>query len=107
MDRNLALEMVRVTEAAALASGQLMGRGDETEADYAAAEAMHKLFAGVECDGQLVIGEGDEESIPMLYMGERLGIGRGPAIDIALDALEGATSCATGSPNAIFCDRHR
>lgn len=101
MDRNLALEMVRLTEAAALASAQLMGRGDETEPDYAAAEAMHKLFADVECAGQLVIGEGDEESIPMLYMGEQLGTGRGPAIDIALDALEGATSCATGSPNAI------
>ena len=101
MERNLALEMVRVTEAAALASAGLMGRGDETEADYAAAEAMHKLFAPIECDGKIVIGEGDEESIPLLYVGEQLGNGNGSRIEFAIDALEGATSCATGSPNAI------
>ncbi len=101
MERNLALEMVRVTEAAALASARLMGRGDEVEADYAAAEAMHSLFSAVECDGQIVIGEGEEEAIPMLYVGEKLGNGAGPPIELALDALEGATSCATGSPDAI------
>ena len=101
MERNLALEMVRLTEAAALASARLMGRGDEVEADYAAAEAMHSLFSVIECDGQVVIGEGEEEAIPMLYVGEKLGNGSGPPIELALDALEGATSCATGSSDAI------
>ena len=101
MERNLALEMVRVTEAAALASARLMGRGDEVEADYAAAKAMHRLFSAIECNGQIVIGEGEEEAIPMLYIGERLGNGVGPPIELALDALEGATSCASGSPDAI------
>lgn len=101
MERNLALEMVRLTEAAALASARLMGRGDEVEADYAAAEAMHSLFSVIECDGQIVIGEGEEEAIPMLYVGEKLGNGSGPPIELALDALEGATSCATGSSDAI------
>ena len=101
MESNLALEMVRVTEAAALASARLMGRGDETEADYAAAEAMHKLFSAIDCGGKIVIGEGDEESVPLLYVGEQLGNGNGPSIELAVDALEGATSCATGSPNVI------
>jgi fructose-1,6-bisphosphatase class II len=101
MDRNLALEVVRVTEAAALASAELMGRGDEATADEAAAEAMHKLFPGIEFNGRIVIGEGEVDSIPMLYIGETLGTGKGPAIEVALDALEGATSCATGGPNTI------
>ncbi len=101
MDRNLALEVVRVTEAAALASAGLMGRGDEAAVDEAAAEAMHKLFPGVEFNGRIVIGEGEHESIPMLYIGEKLGTGKGPEIEVALDALEGATSCATGGPNTI------
>ncbi|MGE4095651.1 MAG: fructose-bisphosphatase class II, partial [Candidatus Binatia bacterium] len=101
MDRNLALEVVRVTEAAALASAELMGRGDEAEADYAAAEAMHKLFPDIEFNGRIVIGEGHIDSVPMLYTDENLGTGKGPTIEVALDALEGATSCATGAPNAI------
>jgi fructose-1,6-bisphosphatase II len=101
MDRNLALEVVRVTEAAALASAELMGRGDEAAVDEAAAEAMHKLFPGVEFNGRIVIGEGEHESIPLLYIGEKLGTGKGPEIEVALDALEGATSCATGGPNTI------
>jgi fructose-1,6-bisphosphatase class II len=101
MDRNLALEVVRVTEAAALASAELMGRGDEAIADEAAAEAMHKLFPDIEFNGRVVIGEGEADSIPMLYIGETLGTGKGPAIEVALDALEGATSCATGGPNTI------
>jgi fructose-1,6-bisphosphatase II / sedoheptulose-1,7-bisphosphatase len=101
MDRNLALEVVRVTEAAALASAELMGRGDEATADEAAAEAMHKLFPDIEFNGRVVIGEGEADSIPMLYIGETLGTGKGPAIEVALDALEGATSCATGGPNTI------
>jgi len=101
MDRNLALEVVRVTEAAALASAELMGRGVEATADEAAAEAMHKLFPDIEFNGRVVIGEGEADSIPMLYIGETLGTGKGPAIEVALDALEGATSCATGGPNTI------
>ena len=101
MDRNLALEVVRVTEAAALASAELMGRGDEAATDEAAAEAMHKLFPDVEFNGRIVIGEGESESIPMLYIGETVGTGKGPEIEVALDALEGATSCATGGPNTI------
>lgn len=101
MDRNLALEVVRVTEAAALASAQLMGRGDEAAADAAAVEAMHKLFFDIEFKGEVVIGEGDRDSVSMLYVGEELGTGRGPLIEVALDALEGATTCATGAPNAI------
>jgi fructose-1,6-bisphosphatase class II len=101
MDRNLALEVVRVTEAAALESAQFMGRGDEAAADYAAAEAMHKLFPNIECKGRVVIGEGEIDSVPILYVGEELGTGRGPELEIALDALEGATTCATGAPNAM------
>jgi fructose-1,6-bisphosphatase class II len=101
MDRNLALEVVRVTEAAALASAQLMGRGDEALADQAAVEAMHKLFADIDCKGRVVIGEGEKEFVPKLYVGEELGTGQGPAIEVALDALEGAIACAIGTPNAI------
>lgn len=101
MDRNLALEVVRVTEAAALASAELMGRGDEAAVDEAAAQAMHKVFPDVEFNGRVVIGEGEADSIPVLYIGETLGTGKGPAIEVALDALEGATSCATGGPNTI------
>src|SRR5919109_5454036 len=101
MDRNLALEVVRVTEAAALASARLMGRGDEAAADHAAIEAMHQLFLDIDCKGHVVLGEGERESVSMLYVGEELGTGRGPDIEVALDALEGATTCATGAPNAI------
>jgi fructose-1,6-bisphosphatase class II len=101
MDRNLALEVVRVTEAAALASAELMGRGDEAAVDEAAAQAMHKVFPDVEFNGHVVIGEGEADAIPVLYVGETVGTGKGPAIEVALDALEGATSCATGGPNTI------
>lgn len=101
MDRNLALEVVRVTEAAALAAARLMGRGDEAAADYAAAEAMHKLFFDVEFRGEIVIGEGEQEAVGMLYYGEIVGKENGPNFEIALDALEGPVACASGSPNAI------
>jgi fructose-1,6-bisphosphatase II len=101
MDRNLALEVVRVTEAAALASARWMGRGDEVEVDAAAVQAMHQLFPDIDFHARVVIGEGDRDSIALLYEGEGLGTGRGPDIEVALDALEGATSCATGAPNAI------
>jgi fructose-1,6-bisphosphatase class II len=101
MERNLAMEVVRVTEAAALASARHMGRGDEVSADTAAVEAMRKAFDAIPIDGTVVIGEGPEDAIPMLYVGERVGTGNGPAADVALDAIEGATTCATGGYNAL------
>lgn len=100
MDRNLALEAVRVTEAAALNSARLTGLGDETAADQAAVDAMRKAFDGLGIDGTVVIGEGERDEAPMLYIGEKVGSG-GPKIDIALDPLEGTTICATGGPNAL------
>jgi fructose-1,6-bisphosphatase class II len=101
MERNLAMEVVRVTEAAALASARHMGRGDETAADVAAIEAMRKAFDAIAIDGTVVIGEGTEEAMPMLYVGERVGAGQGPRTDVALDALEGAAICAVGGYNAL------
>jgi fructose-1,6-bisphosphatase class II len=101
MDRNLALEVVRVTEAAALACARVMGRGDDDAADKAGVEAMHKAFSSISVRGTVIIGEGDEDEVPLLYHGERLGTGNGPRIEIALDALEGATICATGGYNAL------
>lgn len=101
MDRNLALEFVRVTESAALAAAAHMGRGNEAAADTAAVTAMHKLLPNVEFNGRMVIGEGDRDSVPVLYTDEELGTGAGPPIDVVVDALEGATACALGAPNAI------
>jgi fructose-1,6-bisphosphatase class II len=101
MDRNLAMELVRVTEAAALASARYMGRGDEAAADMGAIEAMKKAFGVIAIDGTVVIGEGAEDAMPMLYVGERVGTGQGPATDVALDALEGAHICAVGGYNAM------
>jgi fructose-1,6-bisphosphatase class II len=101
MERNLAMEVVRVTEAAALASARFMGRGDETAVDMAAIEAMRKAFNGIPIDGTVVIGEGAEDAMPMLYVGERVGTGEGPRTDVALDALEGAAICAAGGYNAL------
>ncbi len=101
MDRNLALEVVRVTEAAALACARVMGRGDDAAADVAGIEAMHKAFGAISVRGAVVIGEGDEDEVPLLFDGEHLGTGNGPKIEIALDALEGSTICATGGYNAL------
>ncbi|MBI5183456.1 MAG: class II fructose-bisphosphatase [Nitrospinae bacterium] len=101
MDRNLALEAVRVTEAAALASARLMGLGDEKKADQAAVDAMRKAFNGVKIKGTVVIGEGERDNAPMLYIGEEVGSGDSPEVDVALDPLEGTNICATGGPNAI------
>ena len=101
MDRNLALEVVRVTEAAALSSARLMGRGDEKASDQAAVDAMRQAFNGLAIDGTVVIGEGERDEAPMLYIGERVGTGQGPQVDIALDPLEGTTICANGAPNAL------
>lgn len=101
MDRNLALEVVRVTEAAALSCARLMGRGDEKAADQAAVDAMRQAFNGLVIDGTVVIGEGERDEAPMLYIGEKVGMGTGPKVDIALDPLEGTTICANGGPNAL------
>lgn len=103
MDRNLALEFVRITEAAALASAQWMGRGDEKKADQAAVDAMRRAFDSVAIEGTVVIGEGERDEAPMLYIGEKVGSNTNgaPAIDIALDPLEGTTICAKGTPGAI------
>lgn len=100
MDRNLALEAVRVTEAAALSCARLAGRGDETAADQAAVDAMRRAFNALTIDGTIVIGEGERDEAPMLYIGEKVGAG-GPRVDIALDPLEGTTICANGAPNAL------
>jgi fructose-1,6-bisphosphatase II / sedoheptulose-1,7-bisphosphatase len=101
MDRNLALEVVRVTEAAALAASKLMGRGDEKMADQAAVDAMRTTLNSLAIEGTVVIGEGERDEAPMLYIGEKVGLGRGPKIDIALDPLEGTTITAKGLPNAL------
>jgi fructose-1,6-bisphosphatase II / sedoheptulose-1,7-bisphosphatase len=99
-DRNLALELVRVTEAAAIAASRWIGRGKKNEADGAAVEAMRKAFDTVAIDGTVVIGEGEMDEAPMLYIGEKVGQG-GPAMDIAVDPLEGTSITAKGGPNAI------
>jgi len=103
MDRNLALEAVRVTEAAALSASLLMGRGDEKLADQAAVDAMRQALNTLYIDGTVVIGEGERDEAPMLYIGEKVGAGidRGPKVDIALDPLEGTTITAKGGPNAL------
>jgi fructose-1,6-bisphosphatase II / sedoheptulose-1,7-bisphosphatase len=99
-DRNLALELVRVTEAAAIAAARWIGRGKKNEADGAAVEAMRVAFDTVAIDGTVVIGEGEMDEAPMLYIGEKVGCG-GPAMDIAVDPLEGTSITAKGGPNAI------
>jgi fructose-1,6-bisphosphatase II len=107
MDRNLALEVVRVTEAAALASARFMGRGDGKAADNAAVEAMRHAFDHIAIRGTVVIGEGERDEAPMLFIGERVGMGWKmpddgfPKVDIAVDPLEGTNLCATGAPDAI------
>ncbi|WP_420142403.1 class II fructose-bisphosphatase [Sphingomonas sp.] len=101
LDRVLVLEMVRVTEAAAIAASTLIGRGDEKAADAAAVEAMRAAFNNLDFDGTVVIGEGERDEAPMLYIGEKVGRGTGPKIDIALDPLEGTTITAKAGPNAL------
>jgi fructose-1,6-bisphosphatase II / sedoheptulose-1,7-bisphosphatase len=99
-DRNLALELVRVTEAAAISAARWIGRGQKNDADGAAVEAMRKAFDHVAIDGTVVIGEGEMDEAPMLYIGEKVGYG-GPPMDIAVDPLEGTTLTAKGGPNAL------
>lgn len=101
IQRVLVLEMVRVTEAAAIAAAQMVGRGDEKAADAAAVEAMRRAFDNLYIDGTVVIGEGERDEAPMLFIGEKVGMGKGPRIDIALDPLEGTTITAKAGPNAL------
>ncbi|MGI6307604.1 MAG: class II fructose-bisphosphatase [Dethiobacteria bacterium] len=101
MERELALEFVRVTEAAALATGRFMGRGDKIAADNAAVEAMRMAFDTVYIDGVVVIGEGEMDQAPMLYIGEKVGAGVPPQVDVAVDPLEGTNLVANGLPNAL------
>jgi len=100
-DRNLALELVRVTESAALAASRWMGRGDKNGADHAAVEAMRLVLQSVPMDGLVVIGEGEKDEAPMLYNGERIGDGTPPACDIAVDPIDGTTLTALGRGNAL------
>src|SRR5471030_1082780 len=112
MDRNLALEFVRVTESAALAVGRWIGRGNENAADQAAVESMRKAFDSIRFEGTIVIGEGERDEAPMLYIGEKVGMmhakvqpsvkpARYAEVDIAVDPLEGTNLCALGTSNAI------
>jgi fructose-1,6-bisphosphatase II len=100
-DRNLALELVRVTESAAMGAGRWIGRGDKIAADQAAVDAMRAMLDTVVMDGVVVIGEGEKDEAPMLYNGEHVGEGRGPRVDVAVDPLEGTRLTALGQPNAI------
>src|SRR3954447_16987907 len=100
-DRNLALELVRVTEAAALASARWVGRGDKIAADQAAVDAMRHVLDSVSMDGTVVIGEGEKDEAPMLYNSEQIGDGTPPVVDIAVDPLEGTRLTAKGMPNAL------
>jgi len=101
LERNLAMDAVRVTEAAAIASWRMVGHGDEKAADQAAVDAMRTALNGLDIDGLIVIGEGERDEAPMLYIGEKVGTGKGPRIDIALDPLEGTTLTAKAMANAL------
>src|SRR2546421_1355575 len=100
-DRNLALEIVRVTEAAALAAARWVGRGDKTAADQAAVDAMRLMLDTVAMDGVVVIGEGEKDEAPMLYNGEKVGNGAGPHVDVAVDPIDGTRLTSTGHANAL------
>src|SRR5476649_355451 len=100
-DRNLALELVRVTEAAALAAAREIGRGDKEGADQAAVDAMRVVLDSVSMDGVVVIGEGEKDEAPMLYNGEQIGDGTPPQVDVAVDPLEGTRLAALGMPSAL------
>lgn len=101
IDRNLSMELARVTEAAALAAGRWMGRGDKEAADQAAVDAMRLVLGTVEMDGVVIIGEGKKDEAPMLYEGEHVGTGSGPAVDIAVDPIDGTRLLSLGMPNAV------
>src|SRR6056297_3277063 len=99
--RNLALDLVRVTEAAALASARWLGRGDKKHGDQAAVDAMRLSFSGLDIQGTIIIGEGEKDKAPMLFNGEEVGTGQGPMVDVAVDPVEGTNLLAYGRPNAI------
>src|SRR6185295_6880626 len=101
LDRVLVLEVARVTEAAAIAAAKLRGRGDEKAADKAAVDAMRRELSKIHIKGRVVIGEGEMDESPMLYIGEEVGLGDVLEVDIAVDPLEGTTICAKGMPNAL------
>src|SRR3984885_12378260 len=101
LDRALSMEIVRVTERAAVAAARLRGRGDERQADQAAVNAMRRELNKMAIEGTVVIGEGERDQAPMLYIGEKVGTGKGPKVDIALDPLEGTTICAKAMPNSL------
>src|SRR5438128_872210 len=101
LDRNLAIEMVRVTEAAAMAAGRVLGWDDKELADQLAVDAMRSALDSVEIDGEVVIGEGEKDEAPMLYIGERVGTGATPVVDIAVDPIEGTTLVAHGMPGGV------
>ncbi len=100
-DRNLALELVRVTEAAALQAARWMGRGDKNNSDQAAVDAMRRTLNSIQMDGIVVIGEGEKDEAPMLYVGERLGAGDAPMVDIAVDPIDGTRLLSNGMPNSV------
>ena len=104
-DRNLAMELVRVTEAAAMAAARWMGRGDKEGADGAAVDAMRIVLGGVPMDGVVVIGEGEKDEAPMLYNGEQIGDGTPPSADVAVDPIDGTTPTALGTGRRPFGDR--
>jgi fructose-1,6-bisphosphatase II len=101
LDRNLALELVRVTEAAAMAAGRWVGRGDKEGGDGAAVDAMRQLINSIQMRGVVIIGEGEKDNAPMLYNGEQVGDGSGPEVDVAVDPVDGTTLMAAGMPNAL------
>src|SRR5881275_331399 len=101
LERVLSLEIVRVTERAAVAAAKLRGRGNEKAADQAAVDAMRREMNNLPIEGTVVIGEGERDEAPMLFIGEKVGAGRGPRVDIAVDPLEGTTLCAKNMPGAI------
>ncbi len=100
-ERNLALDFVRITEAAALASARWLGRGDKESGDKAAVDAMRITFNSLNVQGRIIIGEGEKDEAPMLFNGEEVGTGTGPKIDVAVDPVEGTSLLAFGRPNAI------
>src|SRR3569623_901553 len=101
IDRNLSLELVRVTEAAAMAAARLMGRGDKNAADHAAVQAMRTALASVGMDGTVEIGEGEKEEAPMLFIGEKIGSGQPPKVDSEVEPIDGTRLLSLGLPNAI------
>jgi fructose-1,6-bisphosphatase II / sedoheptulose-1,7-bisphosphatase len=106
IDRSMTLEIVRVTERAAIAAAEWRGKGDEKAADAAAVEAMRAEMGNVHIDGRIVIGEGERDEAPMLYIGEKSAAGIGPEVDIAVDPLEGTTLCAKNQPDSICVHGH-